>query len=208
MVTHDVPPYAIMGGNPARVLSMRFTEEQIEEHEKKYIRQHGGGFILKAIHKVNLMLKSIPKTLYFNFKYLPIKEALKFPIIVSHRVTLQRMDGSIEFGQPIHFNMVRKGFHENPVFDQKRNRAVWNNAGKIVFNGTAYFGNGSCIANFGELKFGNNFQMSGNSSIVSKSDISFGDDVLIGWDCTFMDGDAHKVFPLCVGGYSKIQIVQ
>ncbi|MDO4308159.1 MAG: CatB-related O-acetyltransferase [Eubacteriales bacterium] len=36
VVTHDVPPYTIVGGNPAKILSVRFTDEQIEEHERKY----------------------------------------------------------------------------------------------------------------------------------------------------------------------------
>ena len=31
VVTSDVPPYAIVGGNPARVIRMRFSEERIEE---------------------------------------------------------------------------------------------------------------------------------------------------------------------------------
>ncbi len=30
VVTHDVPPYAVVGGNPARVLKKRFDEELIE----------------------------------------------------------------------------------------------------------------------------------------------------------------------------------
>lgn len=34
VVTHDVPPYAIVAGNPARIKGYRFTEEQISEHEK------------------------------------------------------------------------------------------------------------------------------------------------------------------------------
>jgi len=34
VVTRDVPPYAIVGGNPARTLTMRFTPEQITEHER------------------------------------------------------------------------------------------------------------------------------------------------------------------------------
>ncbi len=35
IVTHDVPAYAIVAGNPARVKGMRFTEEEIVEHEKR-----------------------------------------------------------------------------------------------------------------------------------------------------------------------------
>lgn len=34
VVVKDVPAYAIIGGNPARVIKMRFTSEQIEEHEQ------------------------------------------------------------------------------------------------------------------------------------------------------------------------------
>lgn len=31
VVTKDVPPYAIVAGNPAKVVKYRFTEEQIEK---------------------------------------------------------------------------------------------------------------------------------------------------------------------------------
>ena len=31
VVTHDVPPYAIVGGNPARILKMRFPEDIVEK---------------------------------------------------------------------------------------------------------------------------------------------------------------------------------
>lgn len=34
VVTKDVPPYAIVGGNPAKILSFRFDEAQIREHER------------------------------------------------------------------------------------------------------------------------------------------------------------------------------
>lgn len=34
VVTKDVPPYAIVGGNPAKVIKFRFTEEEIQEHER------------------------------------------------------------------------------------------------------------------------------------------------------------------------------
>lgn len=34
VVTHDVPSYAIVAGNPARVLRKRFSDEEIVKHEK------------------------------------------------------------------------------------------------------------------------------------------------------------------------------
>lgn len=34
IVTKDVPPYAIVAGNPAKIKGYRFTAEQIVEHEK------------------------------------------------------------------------------------------------------------------------------------------------------------------------------
>lgn len=34
VVTKDVPPYSIVGGVPAKVIKMRFTPEEIEEHER------------------------------------------------------------------------------------------------------------------------------------------------------------------------------
>ena len=147
----------------------------------------------EKMYKFILGIRAIPKTIWFNFKYLPIRDAIKFPVIISHRVALQRMDGNIEFAMPIKFGMVHIGFHENPSFD-RRLRTIWNNKGTVAFLGSAYMGNGTAIANSGCLQLGSNFSISGNSTIICKEKISFDDDVLIGWNCIFMDGDAHKVY--------------
>lgn len=34
VVNKSTPPYSIVGGVPAKILRMRFTEEQIKEHER------------------------------------------------------------------------------------------------------------------------------------------------------------------------------
>lgn len=35
VVTKSFPPYSVIGGVPAKVLKMRFSEKEIEEHEEK-----------------------------------------------------------------------------------------------------------------------------------------------------------------------------
>lgn len=61
IVTKDVPPYAIVGGSPARLLRYRFDEEQIKfllnfkwwDKDEKWIREN-----LKEMHNIeDLMLK-------------------------------------------------------------------------------------------------------------------------------------------------------
>lgn len=37
VVTRSCPPYSIIGGVPAKVLKMRFTPEEIEEHERRLV---------------------------------------------------------------------------------------------------------------------------------------------------------------------------
>ena len=40
VVTKSFAPYSIIGGVPAKLLKMRFTPEQFEEHERKLDKQN------------------------------------------------------------------------------------------------------------------------------------------------------------------------
>ena len=79
------------------------------------------------------------------------------------------------------------------IFDYKYERSMWQNEGCIVFQGKANIGQGTRIANHGLLKFGDNFSISANSSIVCSEKIFFGKDIMISWDVLIMDGDFHSI---------------
>jgi hypothetical protein len=61
---------------------------------------------LKILTKLNF------NTVYFNFKYLPFKDAIKFPILLSKHVHLKEVSGKINFECPIRHDLVRFGYGE------------------------------------------------------------------------------------------------
>lgn len=143
--------------------------------------------------KIILLLLAIPKTIYFNFKYFAIKDAIRLPVIVSHRVVLAKTKGSVVIDAPIKTGLVRIGFGGVRIFDQKYNRSIWHLMGKITFRGNTRIGYGTKLSVFGDLDFGENFSISAQTQIICNKKIVFGKDVLIGWDCLFMDSDAHHI---------------
>ena len=140
-----------------------------------------------------LLLCGIPKTILFNFHYLPLKEAIKLPILVSHRVWLMEMGGKVDIHPPVRFGMIKIGFGQIGIFDQQRSRSIWQVTGKVVYKGKANLGHGTKISVDGVLILGNKFAITAESSILCAKEIIFGDNVLISWENLFMDTDAHKI---------------
>lgn len=149
--------------------------------------------------KITGYILGLPKTLIFNFKYFPFRTALKLPVLVSKNVCLDVMKGSIELPQSITSGMIKLGFGDVGIFDRKRSRTVWRNGGRVIFKGKCEIGHGSKISvgKNAVLSFGNNFTITAESSIAYEKEITFGDNVLVSWECLFMDTDYH---PLMIDG--------
>jgi acyl-[acyl carrier protein]--UDP-N-acetylglucosamine O-acyltransferase len=60
MVTKDVPPYAIVGGNPAKIIRYRFDEEMIERLLASYWWVYDPAELFKKVDRdVDGLLKRI-----------------------------------------------------------------------------------------------------------------------------------------------------
>lgn len=146
------------------------------------------------LKRLTLYIFSIPKTIYFNFKYFNFKNAIRFPILVSKNVLLSETSGRLTINGELSTGMIRIGFGDVSIFDQSRSKSIWSVSGNIVFNGKAFIGHGSKIDVSGDLILGKNFKISAESTLICKKNIIFGDNCLISWDDLIMDTDFHKIY--------------
>lgn len=153
---------------------------------------------MKQINRILKIIFALPKTIYFNLRYLPIKQALYLPIWVATNVRIRDLyRGGIIIEAPIRTAMIRIGFHEVDaicIYTLKTIMYV-SKPGKLIFKGSAHIGHGaiiSCIG--GTMSVGNNFAVSGNTSFVCYNQITVGDNVQFAWNSLVMDSDAHKIY--------------
>ena len=140
------------------------------------------------------IIRSIPKTLRFNFHYFPFKTAVKLPVVVSHRTYLRELHGKVELPEKVETAMIKIGFGDVGHYDRKRSRSIWQVSGTVCFGGKASIGHGSKLSVRGDLKLGAGFNMTAESTIVCAKEITFGDDSLLAWDVLVMDTDEHPLF--------------
>jgi acetyltransferase-like isoleucine patch superfamily enzyme len=136
--------------------------------------------------------RCIPKTFIFNFRYFPLRIAIKLPVFISHRVILRKLSGTVKLEQ-IKTGIVKIGFGDPPLFDSNRERSVLYITGSLTFKGSAEFGPGCRIGVYGEMICGNNLAITGFSMISAKDRIVIGEDVMISWDVAMMDHDYHDL---------------
>ena len=146
--------------------------------------------LIKFIRNVNIW-----KTVYFNFYYFPLKIAIRFPFLIYYRSLLCKMGGQIIIKAPVKTGMVKWGAHYVKIHDPYYSRTIWDVEGTLVINGQTTIGRG-CKINIekgGQLILGDNFLVTGNSSIICEKEISFGDDCMLSWDILMMDTDYHHI---------------
>lgn len=136
------------------------------------------------------------KTIIFNFTYFKFNQALKFPVLISSNFRLKSLSGKVNIPKDSSFGLIKLGFGDVSIFDRKSSKGIWENNGIINFNGRTNIGHGSKISvgKDGILTFGQNFNITAESSIVCYNNISFGNNCLLSWDILIMDTDFHKIY--------------
>ncbi len=140
---------------------------------------------------------SIPKSLYFNFRVLPFKQAIRFPFLVAYNVKFLRLQkGIVTFADGVKIKPVTVAIGFNGTEEIAPQRALINlSGGKMIFKGKSYFGEG-CILGVsgGALTFGANFSANKNFFVSCNREITFGEDCMLGWNVFLFDATGHVMY--------------
>ncbi len=176
-------------------MAMAVTSDKMSRAPGRALLPPLPGMQMKVLRKLVLHVLALPKTLFFNFRYLPFAQAVRLPVIVSHRVWLMETSGSVTLASA-RTGAVKIGFGNVSLFDQHRSRTIWkvSPGASVAFGGKAFIGHGSKINVEGSLALGDRFSISAESAIVANHKVAIGDRVLISWDVLIMDSDFHSIF--------------
>ena len=138
-------------------------------------------------------MRSIFHTIYFNFHYLPFKQAIKFPILL-YKPKLLKCKGIIKLEGEIKTGMVQLGKYTVSLYPNT-GIVFENHGGTIIFKGRCNIGNNSAISigPKGNLIISNNFNATTSLKLTCYHSIQFNENVLCGWECLFMDTDFHQL---------------
>ena len=140
------------------------------------------------------LIYAIFSSIYFNFHYLPFRQAILLPILLYKPCYLRLKGRVIINADNISFGMIRLGF--NMVSLYPSTGIVWeNHGGNCIFYGHCYIGNASAISigKTGIVSFGKDFTATAAFKLASYYNIEFKDNVLVGWENTFIDTDFHQL---------------
>lgn len=164
----------------------------------------------KFLDLLRLALPYLHKSIWFNFRYFPFRQAVRLPVLILSKSSLT-LGGKCILDVPrAHFGMIKLGqnFHTNRP---DTGFFFCNYGGTVRFSGSSSFGRCCCITigEKGVLKVGDNVVMSYGALIYAYHSVVIGNRVRVGWDSVLMDTSFHFTKTLAGGrsrGYGSVEI--
>ena len=151
--------------------------------------------IVHKLRKYYRVIRYLPNIIYLNLKLLPFRQAVRLPIFI-YKPKFGQLSGGVILDMPkdeIKPGIIRLG--EPQVNLYPNTGCMIDLRGTIKFRGMCNIGNNSFISvgESGEIEFGKDFVCYSSLKMACYSSIKFGDHVLVGWDCLFIDSDFHAL---------------
>ena len=145
---------------------------------------------------VKRLLLGIPKSVYANFKYLPVRQAIRLPILVSDKTRFIGTKGRVEIVEDhVRPGMFRVGLDGSGTASCLPTRLEIN--GVLRVEGRVRIGGGCSVTTIDEnsrISLGRNTIIMGESRIMSSRLVQIGRDCMISWGVQIMDTDWHSLY--------------
>ena len=148
---------------------------------------------------MSLFLHNIFYILYLNFKFLPFKQAVKFPIDIYGKLRVVDCSGKLCINGTIRPGMIKLGSQGRDMFPL--DPVILDIRGELSFNGHFYIGCGSTIRveNNAKMSIGANSRFGAQTILFCEERINIGAQVGGSWRCQVMDTDRHEIKNLNTG---------
>lgn len=165
-------------------------------------RQLGLGTIKGHFFDINW-----PKTLWFNFRSLPFRLAVRIPILVSWNVKVRSV-GRISITHPVTPGMISIGVIKIDPWETNHDQIIFCNQGHITFGGRTKIHPGVRLTVFpnAELRMGERVLIGNKNRIVCTRSITMGHDIRFSWEGQMFDTDFHFLTNLNTGHVSRRQL--
>ena len=151
--------------------------------------------------RLNQPWLSIWRTLYFNFRTMPFKVAIKLPVFIYGRVRFFMLNGSVIFEKTkIKRGMVKIGINGDSftLFDHSGYVSLGKSSARIVFEGPVRSAlNAKIRVPDGELRLGKFVRIGSDTKVICNGGIVYiGDFTGITFGCTIMNSSFHYTYDL------------
>ena len=165
--------------------------------------------ILKGLYYgvKTLLNLNIIKTLYLNFRCLPLSQALKFPIYIYGKIEFYDLNGKININSnEIERGMIRIGYKWLDLVPFSTMSCIFSNTGYLEFKGKTIIGGGVSIFVDSEpasLIFSDRTKIGSGSFVKACNFVSIGYNTRLTYGTILMDCDMHFVKNIDTGKINK-----
>ena len=151
-------------------------------------------YLKKIIEKYNFYYI---KTIIVNMRLLPIRQALKFPIVIYSpcELLIRRSQIILEDETKIKFGMIALGRNDDKMISSKTPLLLMLLDSKIFVNGNFRMSSGCTLRmDHGKLYLGKGVAFGGGCKLFCNSIISIGDYTQFAFNCVCTDTDFHYIY--------------
>lgn len=158
--------------------------------------------------RINQPRLKLFRTIYFNFRTLPLKHAIKLPVFIYGRVRLFCLNGKVKFeNTSIKMGMIKIGINVDSFasFDHSSFIQLASPDAKIVFRGPCRISLNSKIrVTIGELKLGKYVTFGSGARVICNGEyIWIGDYTRTAFDVTIINSGFHSIYNGEKGGFKR-----